>query len=248
MAGTVYYYAILDEVTNVCISVETMDHELVGYTYVIPLDSPDTSLVGKVWVAETQTWREALPSDLSDMKSTKISHGAQWLSDAIGALSNLSTTEKSSLVAAINQCFQSVSDGKAAIGDAITDKDPSITIPENPTFAMLAAAIMGIVSGMKVETGHIQDFTTPETIGAETSFLPKIIIVFNFGSGATNFNLGLYMSTSIFGGTTHQVSERITGTTSGYTRYSSLAFTVKSNGFTMKNVGAATDMYWAALG
>lgn len=247
MAGTMYYYAMISESTKVCVSVEELD-VLINDPTAIRIDFLDTSLIGKVWVPETQTWREALPSDLSDMKSTKISHGDQWLSDAIGVLANLSTTEKGSLIDAINECFQSVSDGKAAIGDAITDKDPSITIPENPTFAQLVAAIAAITTGLKVETGHIQDFTSPETISGETSFLPKIVIVFNFGSGATNFNLGVYMSTSIFGGTTHQVSERITGTPSGYTRYSSLAFTITNHGFTMKNVGAATDMYWAALG
>ena len=57
----------------------------------------------------------------------------------IGDLSNLSTTDKTSIVSAINETFQSVSNGKNLVASAITDK--GIATASDATFLTMAQNI-----------------------------------------------------------------------------------------------------------
>lgn len=148
---------------------------------------------------------------------------------------------------AVNECFQSASDGKTAIATAITGVDESITIPDNPTFAQLAALIGQISTGMQVAIGSIQDFTIPATISGETPFQPKIVIVYNFGSGLSNFNMGVYVSPEVTGVTSQQISDSANGIGNKLSRRAN-AFTITENGFSMVNSGAAVNLKWIALG
>ena len=63
----------------------------------------------------------------------------------VGTLSNLSTTDKTSLVAAINELFQSVSNGKTLVASAITDK--GVSTSSDATFATMAQNIENIPTG-----------------------------------------------------------------------------------------------------
>lgn len=62
--------------------------------------------------------------------------------DAFGA------TEVNQIAEAVNEAFQSASDGKQAIKNAITGVDPEVIIPADPTFAQLATAIGDIETGI----------------------------------------------------------------------------------------------------
>jgi len=244
-----YYYALVNS-NGVCYDVSAYEEEQETNAYTIQLDSLDTSLVyRKKYVAATQSWVDCLPSETGLPMSDRVGYSTtdQWLSDVLGNITNLSTTSKTSLVAAVNECFQSASDGKTAIANAITGVDESLTIPDNPTFTQLAALIGQIATGLQVATGAIEVYTIPDTITGETPFKPKIVIVYNFGSGLSNFNMGLYVSPEITGVTSQQISDSANGLSNTLKRRAN-AFTITDTGFSMVNSGAAIDLKWIALG
>lgn len=253
-----HYFATLYYVTKVCTGIMEVDdvtyNENVenGYTYesdiCIPISSNDTSLIYNKKYIDGQ-WVDALPSECGLPMDDKLVHlpDDMWLSAAVGQLSTLSTTDKTSLVSAVNECFQNASDGKTAIANAITGVDESITIPDNPTFAQLAALIGQISTGLQVETGSMNVYTIPSTIDGTTPFQPKIVIVYNFGSGLSNFNMGLYVSPEVTGVSSQQISDSANGIGNKLSRRAN-PFTITENGFSMVNTGAATDLKWIALG
>lgn len=67
------------------------------------------------------------------------------LLDSIGDVSNLSTTAKNNLVAAINELFTSVSNGKTAVAGAITDM--GVTTSPTASFSTMATNILAIPTG-----------------------------------------------------------------------------------------------------
>lgn len=64
----------------------------------------------------------------------------------IGELSSLQTTTKDNLVKAVNECFQSASDGKALIASAITGK--GVNTDSKATYAVMAENISSIQVGV----------------------------------------------------------------------------------------------------
>lgn len=245
-----YYYAVLDIATNICIGVEGFEEELTGYdtSQVIPIDSNDQSLVGKVYNFETGQFEDPDETDACTITASQISLNSRRLDLFLGDETGLSVGDNTidNLVDAVNACFQSASDGKEAIATAITGVNSGLTIPENPTFAQLSALI-GQLGALRVETGSMSAFTIPETIEGTTSFRPKIVIVYNFGSGLSNFNMGVYVSPEITGNTTQQISDSANGIGNTLSRRAS-AFTITDTGFSMANTGAVTTLKWIALG
>lgn len=241
-----YYYATINPATFVCDSVHEFEEEQETNDYCIQIDSLDTSLVYRKKYVNGQ-WVTATPDEaaLFDAHYTKCH--SKWLDELTGNPENLSTTEKGSLVGAVNECFQSASDGKTAIANAITGVDESITIPDNPTFAQLAACIAQISTGMQVAIGSMNVYTIPTTIDGTTPFQPKIVIVYNFGSGLSNFNMGLYVSPEVTGVSSQQISDSANGIGNKLSRRAN-PFTITETGFSMVNTGAATDLKWIALG
>ena len=77
----------------------------------------------------------------------------QWIKDKvlskIGDLSTLSTTTIENIVAAINELFTSVGNGKTAVASAVTDK--GVQTAPDATFAQMAANIREIPSGETIE-------------------------------------------------------------------------------------------------
>ena len=67
------------------------------------------------------------------------------VNNKIGNLSTLQTAEKTSIVAAVNETFQSVSEGKSALASALADKGQ--TVDAGATFAAFANAIRAIAGG-----------------------------------------------------------------------------------------------------
>lgn len=241
-----YYYATINPATLVCDSVHEYEEEQETNNYCIQIDSLDTSLVYRKKYVNGQ-WVDATPDEaaLYDGHYTKCN--GKWLDELTGDTDDLSTTDKTSIVAAVNECFQSASDGKTAIANAITGVDESITIPTNPTFAQLATCISQISTGMQVAVGSMNVYTIPSTIEGTTPFKPKIVIVYNFGTGLSNFNMGVYVSPDITGVTTQQITDSANGIGNTLSRRAN-SFTITDTGFSMINSGAATDLKWIALG
>lgn len=254
-----HYYAVLN-INYVCTSIMEIDDETYnenvsfGHVYenefCIPLTFADYSLVYKKKYTNG-SWTNCLPSETGLQADKEMLHqngsDDMFLFEAIGQLATLFTTDKTSLVAAVNECFQNASDGKTAIANAITGVDESITIPDNPTFAQLAACIAQISTGLQVAIGSMNVYTIPESITGETPFQPKIVIVYNFGSGLSNFNMGVYVSPEVTGVSSQQISDSANGIGNKLSRRAN-AFTITENGFSMVNSGAAINLKWIALG
>lgn len=240
-----YYYAMLDSNTKICYAVEQFQDEVDNEDYV-QLDSLDKSYIIRKKYVDGQ-WVDTTADEAMQYNGLHVGIFGKWLDQVLGNPQSLSTTDQTSLVAAVNECFQSASDGKTAIANAITGVDDSITIPDNPTFAQLAACIGQISTGMQVAVGSIQEFTIPATITGETPFQPKIVIVYNFGSGLSNFNMGVYVSPEVTGVTTQQISDSANGIGNKLSRRAN-PFTVTETGFSMVNSGAAINLKWIALG
>lgn len=237
------FYALINS-QKICTQVMETD-EAIDYPNYIEISSLDESLVKRKKYINGE-WVDTTADEAADYRARFGECHHKWLEDCIGDTDDLETTEKTSLVAAVNECFQSASDGKTAIANAITGVDESITIPDNPTFAQLAALI-GQLGGMNVATGSMNVYTIPATIEGTTPFRPKIVIVYNFGSGLSNFNMGVYVSPDITGVTTQQITDSANGIGNTLSRRAN-AFTVTDTGFSMINTGAATDLKWIALG
>lgn len=245
-----YYYAMLNAL-SICIAVEGFEEEIPDCDprEAVLLTFNDTSVIGKYYNQETQQFEEPSETATCNIQANKVALGSRRLDLFIGDETGLDLGENTpnNLVAAINQVFQSASDGKDAVADAITGVDDSLTIPENPTFAQLAALIGQISTGLSVEIGSMQVTTIPEAISGTTSFRPKIVIVYNFGSGLANFNMGVYVSPLITNSTTQQITDSANGI-GGTLHRRANAFTITDNGFSMVNTGAATNLVWIALG
>ena len=76
---------------------------------------------------------------ITDNKDLVTKEYVDNVDEKIGDLTSLSTTNKTSVVEALNETFQSVSNGKAAVASAITDK--GVTTASDATFATMAGNI-----------------------------------------------------------------------------------------------------------
>lgn len=113
-----HYFAILYHVTKVCIGIMEVDDDTYnenvenGYNYenenCIAISSNDTSLIYKKKYIDGE-WVDALPSESGLPQDVELIHKVgsddKFLSDAIGELATLNTTNKTSLVAAINELY-----------------------------------------------------------------------------------------------------------------------------------------------
>lgn len=249
-----YYYASLNS-KGVCYDVSEYEEEQQTNAYCVQLDSLDTSLVFRKKYVDGE-WVDCLPSETDLPMSDRLGYSPtdEWLSDVLGNITNLSTENKTSLVSAVNECFQSASDGKTAIANAITGIDESITIPDNPTFIQLASLI-GQISTMKIATGHMQAYTSSNTtIAATTPFRPRVVAFYNNQSGSTNFNAGLYVDSNYLGLTKADVDVQDFSDinfnawgVSGGGRAENV-FTITDTGFTATVTGLCTNIGWIALG
>lgn len=236
-----YYYAQITGDTGICYTIIESETEI-NDSLLIPLDSYDTSyLYRKKYV--NGEWVDTTTAEAMQYNGHHVGIYNEWLDNYLGDKDNLSTTDKTSLVAAVNECFQNACNGKVAIANAITGVNSGVTIPENPTFAQLAELI-GQLGGLQSATGTMSEITTPNSITGATAFRPKLVVIYNYGSGTTNVNIGLYVSSELIG---TQISDSVYGLGGTLTRYA-YPFTITDNGFTFSNHGAATNLKWLALG
>ena len=247
-----YYYATLNPNTKVCIGIDESENQWSTNSNLIQIDSYDTSLIYRKKYVNGE-WVDATPDEAANYKGYEIECNGKWLEELTGDTDDLETTTKESLVAAINECFQSASNGKTAISGAITAKDSSVTIPTNPTFAQLAAAIAQI-STMKVATGTINQYTSPGgNISGETTFRPRIVFFKNNQTGDTNDNVGLYIDCAYFNfvkGASDPQTLTVNFNKWGYDGGGSAndVFTITDTGWSINTGGLATNICWIAIG
>lgn len=242
-----YYYAELHEVSHICTHVHSIDEEYIGTYYIEITEEQYTSrsVIGMKWNFDTLAWEVPGETDACNITASQVSLNTRRLDLFIGNETGLEVGDTSidNLVDAVNQCFQYANNGKTAIANAIIGVDDSVTIPDGATFAQLATLI-GQLGGLRVVSGSMSEITPPESIAQEIGFQPKLVIIYNVGSGTTNVNIGLYVSSSLLGS---QVSDSIYGLGGTLTRYT-YPFTITENGFTFVNHGAATNLKWLAMG
>lgn len=113
----------------------------------------------------------------------KIENQLVLTENQMGPLTSLSTTNKNNLVAAINECFTSVGNGKVLLANAIAGK--GIPTSTTATFATLAANVSAIQTGRVEASGmtHVAGHTMTVT---GLSFTPRMVI-----AHCTNPALGL---------------------------------------------------------
>jgi hypothetical protein len=91
---------------------------------------------------------------LQDDGNALIYRGAAvTTANQLGTLSSLQTTNKSDVVAAINELFQSASNGKSTVAAAITGMGQAAS--GSDTYAQLATKISAISSDATADTGHV---------------------------------------------------------------------------------------------
>ena len=253
-----YYYAEINTSNYMCINVIESENIRTSPSY-IELESLDTSLIYKKrYDYSTLSWVDMPANESGAVDTRRLTHGVVsgknlWLEDYLGFPENLDTTDKTSLVNAINECFQSASDGKTAISGAITAKASSVTIPTNPTFAQLAAAI-GQIPTMQVATGNLNVYTAPGgAISGNTAFRPRIVFFKNNQSGATNSNYGIYIDCEYFNfvkGATDPQALSVNYNEWGYNGGGSAndVFAITDTGWSANTGGLATNLCWIAIG
>ena len=146
----VHYYAVLNE-EDVVIDVIEYEGTLSGQT-VVEISSLDTTLLNLWYDRNGDQTFKAQPIHIASEHSSDVIHYRnedKWLSDKIdeiddkiGTLTDLGTTAKTNIVAAVNELFTSANNGKSAIAGAIVGKGGTAT--SNQTFAQLAAAITAL--------------------------------------------------------------------------------------------------------
>lgn len=254
-----YYYAQLNN-NGVCTHLHALDEyqDITGSTEYVEITEEQytsQSVLGKTYNFDTQTWEDASEAGLCTIEAEQISIGNRRLDLFIGDETGLNVGDSTinNLVAAINKCFQSASDGKTAISGAITAKDSGVTIPTNPTFAQLAASI-GQISSMKVATGNLNVYTAPGgAISGNTAFRPRIVFFKNNQSGATNSNYGIYIDCEYFNfvkGATDPQALSVNYNEWGYNNGGSAndVFTITDTGWSANTGGLATNICWIAIG
>lgn len=104
----------------------------------------------------------------------------------IGNVDSLKTTAKDNLVEAVNECFQSASDGKALIASAITGK--GVTTSSGATFATMATNIAAIKTNPTLQSKTAVLSTSSQTISADSGYdgLSKVTVPAVVGTATTS--------------------------------------------------------------
>lgn len=104
----------------------------------------------------------------------------------IGDVSALETEAKNSLVEAVNECFQSASDGKALIASAITGK--GIDTDSDATFQTMATNISAIQTNPTLQSKTATLSTSAQTIKADSGYdaLSQVTVPAVVGTAGTS--------------------------------------------------------------
>lgn len=168
----------------------------------------DHSLSSRIIIRDNEGRAKLAPPATADDIAIKST-----VDNAVGPLASLLTTEKSNTVAAINELFTNVSDGKNMVASAITGK--GVPASGSETFPVLAGKIEKIVTGKRfvAKTATSDDtqrafyyrvgagaYMYPITIDYNFGFVPSFVIVTELNS---NTPAAFYYSGVLASGTTY---------------------------------------------
>jgi len=183
----------------------------------------------------------SLSDELTAHKEDYQQHVNDETTHGIGDKSTLQTVEKSTIVGAVNELFTNVSDGKSLVGGAITDVDPNVVIPTDPTFQDLADGVGNISTGKKFASGTVA--SDKELTISGLSFRPKLIYIYFSYTDKYEFVYNEY--------TTNNLGDYVWGfNLSGtYVRNAGTSLTVYDDGFSVNLVygTSATNRNWIAF-
>lgn len=146
---------------------------------------------GTVSVANASTSANGVVQLSTSVSSTSTTTAAtssavKTVSDNIGTLPSLVTTNKTSVVNAVNELFTSVSNGKNAIASAITSKGGSAS--GGDTFADLSSKISGLGGGVK----SIQRGLLSGAMGNTNAIMTKDVTINTVNSNNTLVIINTY--------------------------------------------------------
>ena len=144
----------------------------------------------QVGLGNVDNVKQATKVEFDDHLEDEMAHG-------IGNKNTLLTTNKSTLVGAMNELFTNVSNGKQLVGGAITDVDDSVVIPADPTFQQLADAVGQISTGKKWATGTVSFKRTMHVSGLD--FAPSVVVATGTASTTDTFAIGGRVGTKLLG-------------------------------------------------
>ncbi|SET86264.1 hypothetical protein SAMN05216389_1464, partial [Oceanobacillus limi] len=139
----------------------------------------------------------ATEKQVNEHQADYTQHVDDETAHGIGDKTTLQTTEKTSIVGAINEVFTNVSDGKDLIGGAITDKDSNIEVPTDPTFQYLADAIGSIEAG-----GTGKKWASGSSMTTKVNSRDFVFTVTGLGF-KPNLVIGLYNNSALYGFSTY---------------------------------------------
>ena len=145
---------------------------------------------GSTVIEELGTENKTLSGAINEIKTEVDEHKTDSTSHGIGNKTTLLTTNKSTIVGAMNELFTNVSNGKQLVGGAITGVDDSIVIPTDPTFGDLVDAITRISTGYEVVSGTAITNDAKRLIIAGLSKSPILVVGESTGSIFTWWDRG----------------------------------------------------------
>ncbi|WP_228548402.1 tail fiber protein [Sporosarcina obsidiansis] len=114
-------------------------------------------------------------------KASLTKAGHVQLSNSTASTSNTLAATPAAVKAAMDRAdaaFTSASNGKNAVGAAITGVDPAVVIPPEPTFNDLAGAIGHISTGKKWASGTKSTDSTGRLTVTNLPFRPSVVICY----------------------------------------------------------------------
>lgn len=184
-------------------------------------------------------WVQISPSlqEYNDHVKNGSAHG-------IGNKSLLKTTEKTNIVAAINELFTNANDGKTLVANAVTLK--GVAASPSDTFATLATKIGQIFIGKKVATGNYKDSYSQIFGVSGLDFTPLIVFAFPWKHD-------LNMSDFAFGIHLWQLGHSLHGTRTSFMESNTIGsgiFTSEQGKFYLRarHNNGPVDLLWVAIG
>lgn len=113
------------------------------------------------------------------MAKQKYWDGTKWVQIApsmaeFGDKSKLLTTNKTSLVDALNELFTNANNGKTAVANAVTAK--GVAASPSDTFSVLATKIGQIITGKKFRAGVVKSSAGRQITITALDFTPKLLL------------------------------------------------------------------------
>lgn len=173
----------------------------------------------------------AQATKFGEVEGALTTHQADNTAHGIGDKSMLKTTDKTTIVGAVNELFTSVSNGKNEVANAITQKGQVAN--GSDTFTQLATSISAINTGKKWASGTISTASNGVITVTGLTFKPSIVH-WKLPSNTDNYGIA-------FDGDAYGFNNR--NNTASFT--SSFSFT--QGGFTFATGLSSTNLNWTAI-